>query len=95
MGSFLQLLQRWSYRALRLLLWAVAAQRQLTQITVFAVFFLVASFQMGVARFLAHGSEPLGARGTLQASLAMFTASLQGVAASPFLPILQRLVVQP
>ena len=114
-SSFLQLLQCWSYRALRLLLWAVAvgylvlearevaAQRQLTQITVFAVLFLVASFQMGVARFLAQCSEPLWARGTLHASLAMFTASLfsvldgafdflfaslQGVAASPFLPLL-------
>jgi len=88
--SLLQL-QRWSYGILRLLFWVVAlaylllearevaAQRQLTQITVFAVLFLVASFQMSVARFLSATSDPTQARIVLQTSLAMFAASLFSV----------------
>lgn len=91
MSRWLPILQRWSYRVLRLLIWAVAlgyllleahevaAQRQLAQITVFAVLFLVASFQIGVARFLLAVPEPAEARIVLQASLLMFTASLFSV----------------
>ncbi len=84
-------LQRWSYGVLRLLFWGVAlaylllearevaAQRQLTQITVFAVLFLVASFEMSVARFLSGASDQAEARIVLQSSLAMFGASLFSV----------------
>ncbi|MEI8252122.1 MAG: hypothetical protein WCF98_13215 [Synechococcus sp. ELA057] len=84
-------LQRWIYRLLRLLVWIVAVaylllearevaqQRQLTQITVFAVLFLVASFQMSLARFLSAGVDPAESRVVLQASLTMFMASLFSV----------------
>lgn len=79
-------LQRWSLPILRLLLWAVAvaylllearevaSQRQLTQITVFAVLVLVANFQINLARHLP--SDHLESKPLLQASLAMFAASL-------------------
>lgn len=85
-GTWLLQLQRWSIPILRLLLWAVAlaylllearevaSQRQLTQITVFAVLFLVANFQINLARYLPSDhpeSQPI-----LGASLAMFAASL-------------------
>lgn len=91
MSPGLMRLQRGSLYLLRLLLWVVAIaylvlearevaeQRQLTQITVFAVLFLVASFQMSVARFLATAPDPAAARTVLQASMAMFTASLFSV----------------
>ena len=91
MNRTLLRLQRWSYGVLRLLFWAmalayllleareVAAQRQLTQITVFAVLFLVASFQMSLARFLSAGVDPAESRVVLQASLTMFMASLFSV----------------
>lgn len=62
----------------------VAAQRQLTQITVFAVLFLVASFQMSVARFLSGVADPAEARIVLQCSMAMFAASLFSVLDSGF-----------
>ncbi|MCT0224196.1 hypothetical protein KQ310_03325 [Synechococcus sp. CS-1328] len=39
----------------------------------------MASFQMGVARFLAHDSDPLGASSAFQAALAMLTATLFSV----------------
>ena len=85
-GTWLLQLQRWSIPILRLLLWGVAlaylvlearevaSQRQLTQITVFAVLFLVANFQINLARYRPCDhpeSQPI-----LEASLAMFAASL-------------------
>lgn len=91
MSHPLRRLLRWSFAVLRLLIWAVAlgylllearevaVQRQLTQITVFAVLFLVASFQMSMARFLATDPDPAEARSALQSSLAMFAASLFSV----------------
>ena len=91
MSRALLVLQRWSSSALRLLLWAaglaylvleareVATQRQLTQITVFALLFLVASFQLSFARYLAQGPDPQDSRRVLQAALAMFMASLFSV----------------
>ncbi len=91
MSHALRRLLRWSFGVLRLLIWAVAlgylllearevaAQRQLTQITVFAVLFLVASFQMSMARFLATDPDQAEARITLQSALAMFAASLFSV----------------
>jgi len=91
MSHSLLRLQIWSYGVLRLLFWVVAlaylllearevaAQRQLTQITVFAVLFLVAGFQMSVARFLSGASDPTQARIVLRCSLAMFSASLFSV----------------
>ena len=81
--------QRWSLPILRLLLWVVAlaylllearevaSQRQLTQITVFALLFLVANFQVNLARHL--GSEHKESDPILQASLAMFIGSLFSV----------------
>jgi hypothetical protein len=84
-------LQRWLYRLLRLLVWIVALaylllearevaqQRQLTQITVFAVLFLVASFQISLARLLSSAADPAESRVVLKASLTMFTASLFSV----------------
>lgn len=82
-------LQRWSVPLLRLLLWAVAlgylvvearevaSQRQLTQITLFAVLFLVANFQISLARALKPNHQECGP--LLQASLTMFLASLFSV----------------
>lgn len=87
--DWLSPLQRWSLPILRCLLWAVALaylvlearevanQRQLTQITVFAVLFLVANFQINLARYLPF--EHQEAKSSLQASLAMFAASLFSV----------------
>jgi hypothetical protein len=57
----------------------VTAQRQLTQITVFAVLFLVASFQMSTARFLVASPDAGEAPSVMQSSLAMFAASLFSV----------------
>lgn len=86
MGRLLGTLQHWSTPILRVLLWAVALaylllearevamQRQLTQITVFAVLFLVANFQINLARYL--GPQQQETRAIVQASLAMFSASL-------------------
>ncbi|MFM9046296.1 MAG: hypothetical protein ACKOOH_01300 [Cyanobium sp.] len=86
--AFLRL-QRWCVPILRVLLWTVAlgylllearevaSQRQLTQITILAVLFLVANFQINLARALPpdhHASNSL-----LQASLIMFLASLFSV----------------
>lgn len=91
MPHWMLLVQRWIYRILRLLVWIVALaylllearevaeQRQLTRITVFAVLFLVASFQMSVARFLAAGTDPGETKLMVKASVAMFTASLFSV----------------
>ena len=91
MSPWMLLVQRWVYRLLRLLVWIVALaylllearevaeQRQLTRITVFAVLFLVASFQMSVARFLAAGTDPRDTKTIVKASVAMFTASLFSV----------------
>jgi hypothetical protein len=82
-------LQRWSVAILRVLIWAVAlgylvvearevtSQRQLTQITIFAVLFLVANFQINVARALPPNHQE--SRPLLQASLTMFLASLFSV----------------
>jgi hypothetical protein len=81
--------QRWNLPILRVLLWLVAVaylllearevstQRQLTQITVFALLFLVANFQINLARYL--GSDHREAMPILQASLAMFIGSLFSV----------------
>ena len=83
---WLRPLQRLSLPILRLLLWAVAlaylllearevaSQRQLTQITVFAVLVLVANFQMNLARHLPSDHEEMDP--LIQASLAMFVSSL-------------------
>jgi hypothetical protein len=91
MSHTLRRLLHWSEPILRLLIWSVAlgylllearevaAQRQLTQITVFAVLFLVASFQLSLARFLVTGPEAAEAAIALQSSLAMFVASLFSV----------------
>lgn len=115
MSPSLRRLLHWSCGVLRLLLWVVAlgylllearevtAQRQLTQITVFAVLFLVASFQMGLARFLLAVPDGAEATHAIQSSLAMFAASLfsvldgaldqlfvslPGVAGGPAVPLL-------
>ncbi|MFM7466068.1 MAG: hypothetical protein ACKO28_11485 [Cyanobium sp.] len=84
--AWLWRLQSWSLPILRLLLWAVAvaylllgarevaSQRQLTQITVFAVLVLVANFQINLARHLPSHHEEM--EPLIQASLAMFLASL-------------------
>jgi hypothetical protein len=81
--------QRWSLPILRVLLWLVAlaylmlearevaTQRQITQITVFALLFLVANFQINLARHL--GSDHKESLPILQASLAMFIGSLFSV----------------
>jgi hypothetical protein len=86
--AFLRI-QRWSVPILRVLIWAVAlgylvvearevaSQRQLTQFTLFAVLFLVANFQINVARALP--ANHLESRPLLQASLTMFLASLFSV----------------
>lgn len=86
MNHSLVRLQISSLVLLRLLLWAVAigylllearevaSQRQLTQITVFAVLALVANFQINLTRSLS-ADHPLS-RPILQSALAMFTASL-------------------
>jgi hypothetical protein len=91
MSRALRQLLLWSCGLLRWLIWVgalgyllleareVAAQRQLTQITVFAVLFLVASFQMSTARFLVTGSDAGEAPTVVQSSLAMFLASLFSV----------------
>ena len=91
MSRALRQLLLWSCGLLRWLIWVgalgyllleareVAAQRQLTQITVFAVLFLVASFQMSTARFLISGPDPGEAPTVLQSALAMFAASLFSV----------------
>jgi hypothetical protein len=55
----------------------VATQRQLTRITVFALLFLVANFQINLARHL--GSDHREAKPILQTSLAMFIGSLFSV----------------
>lgn len=55
----------------------VATQRQITQITVFALLFLVANFQINLARHL--GSDHKESLSILQASLAMFIGSLFSV----------------
>ena len=80
---------RWSLPLLRGLLWLVAlaylllearevaSQRQLTHITVFALLFLVANFQVNLARHL--GPEHRESDPFLQASLAMFIGSLFSV----------------
>jgi hypothetical protein len=82
-------IQRWSVPILRVLLWVVAlgylvvearevaSQRQLTQITLFAVLFLVANFLINVARALPPNHQE--SRSLLQASLTMFLASLFSV----------------
>ena len=57
----------------------VTAQRQLTQITVFAVLFLVASFQMSTARYLVASPEAAEAPTVVQSAFAMFAASLFSV----------------
>lgn len=79
-------LQRWSLPFLRLLLWLVAiaylllearevaSQRQLTQITIFAVLFVVANFQINLARSLDAGDAEVTP--LRNASVAMFIASL-------------------
>jgi hypothetical protein len=79
-------LQLWSIGLLRLLLWTVAvgylllesrevtSQRQLTQITVFAVFALVANLQLNLTRSL-NGDHSL-IQPIFQSALAMFMASL-------------------
>lgn len=91
MNRPLRLLLRGSWGLLRLLLWIVGlgylvfearevtAQRQLTQITVFAVLFLVASFQMSMARYLVSSPDATEATSVLQSSLAMFSACLFSV----------------
>lgn len=91
MSGPLRLMLCWSYRVLRLLIWAVAlgfvllearevaVQRQLTQITIFAVLFLVASFQLSLARFLVTVPDAPEATIAMQSSLAMFAASLFSV----------------
>ncbi len=91
MSRPLRLLLRGSLGLLRLLLWVVglgylllearelSAQRQLTQITIFAVLFLVASFQMSLARYLVSSPEAAEATPVLQSALAMFAASLFSV----------------
>lgn len=57
----------------------VSAQRQLTQITVFAVLFLVASFQMSTARYLVSSPDAGEAPSVIQSAFAMFAASLFSV----------------
>lgn len=91
MSRPLRLLLCWSTGILRLLVWAVAlgylllearevmAQKQLTQITVFAVLFLVASFQMSAARFLVAVPDGSEAMPTFQSALMMFAASVFSV----------------
>jgi hypothetical protein len=91
MSRALRWLLLWSCGLLRCLIWVVAlgfllleareltAQRQLTQITVFAVLFLVASFQMSTARFLVTGPDAGEAPAVLQSALVMFAASLFSV----------------
>jgi hypothetical protein len=91
MSPSLRRVLRWSCSVLRLLIWVVAlgylllearevaVQRQLTQITVFAVLFLVASFQLSLARFLITGPEAPEATITMQSAVAMFAASLFSV----------------
>ncbi len=91
MNPPVRLVLRWSCSILRLLIWAVAlaylllearevaVQRQLTQITIFAVLFLVASFQLSLARFLITGPEAPEATITMQSAVAMFAASLFSV----------------
>ncbi len=91
MSRALRQLLHWSCGLLRVLIWGVAlgfllleareltAQRQLTQITVFAVLFLVASFQLSTARFLVTGPEAGEATTVLQSALVMFVASLFSV----------------
>ncbi len=86
MKHSLMRLQISSLGLLRLLLWAVAvgylllearevaSQRQLTQITVFAVLALVANFQINLTRSL-NSDHPL-TQPILQSGLAMFMASL-------------------
>ena len=81
----------WSCGLLRWLIWVaalgflvleareVSAQRQLTQITMFAVLFLVASFQMSAARYLVASPEAAEAPPVLQSALTMFAASLFSV----------------
>lgn len=91
MSRPLRQLLLWGCGLLRWLIWIVAlgfllleareltAQRQLTQITVFAVLFLVASFQMSTARFLVTGPDAGEAPIVLQSALVMFVASLFSV----------------
>jgi hypothetical protein len=79
-------LQRWSLPFLRVLLWVVAifylalearevtTLRQLTQITIFAVLFVVANFQINLARSFEPGHPEV--RPLHDAALAMFLASL-------------------
>lgn len=82
-------LQRWSIPILRVLFSAVAAayllfearevasQRQLTQITLFAVMFLVANFQINLARALPPSQKET--HHLTHASVRMFLASLFSV----------------
>jgi hypothetical protein len=91
MSRGLRQLLLWGFGLLRWLIWVVAlgfllleareltAQRQLTQITVFAVLFLVASFQLSTARFLVTGPDAGEAPAVLQSAMAMFAASLFSV----------------
>lgn len=87
MHSILSAAQRSIYKLLRFLLWTAAGVylvlevrevttlHQLTRITVFAVLFLLANFQIGIARFLISREAAEGWL-TFQASMAMFTAAM-------------------
>ena len=91
MSRTLNRLLLWSFGLLRWLIWIaalgflvleareVSAQRQLTQITMFAVLFLVASFQMSAARYLVASPDAADAPPVLQSALTMFAASLFSV----------------
>ncbi|QEY31638.1 hypothetical protein EVJ50_04590 [Synechococcus sp. RSCCF101] len=73
---------------LRMLIWIVALTylaieirevmevRQVVHATIFALFFLIAAFQLGSARFLLGLHKPVMARCAFRAAICMFAASL-------------------